>query len=177
MGGFGRLGPLLASPWPLFGLLLGSLGRPLASLWPLLASPWPPFGLPWPPLVALWPPLACPLAHLSVPLALPWRLLASLGVLWRPFGLPYRKKQDDRGQRTQNHMTKKAWMAGFPDQVKGRGLPLPYPCLGNPSKPYSSCGFAFVALGRLVFCGKGGQTVAKGRQETPRGATGAPKRR
>ena len=120
LGCFGRLWPLLASPWPPFGL-------PLASLWPPLASPWPPFGLSlaslglplasfWPPLVSLGrplAPLACPLAHLSVPLALPWRLLASLGVLWRPFGLPYRKKQDDRGQRTQNHMTKKAWM-GFP---------------------------------------------------------------
>ena len=135
---FGRLW----LPWASLGLPLASFWSPLASLWPLLASPWPPFGLSlaslglslasfWPPLVSLGrplAPLACPLAHLSVPLALPWRLLASLGVLWRPFGLPYRKKQDDRGQRTQNHMTKKAWM-GFP--IRGRGRVNPPPGTGD----------------------------------------------
>ena len=82
LGGFGRLGPLLASPWPPFGLLLASLGRPLASLWPLLASPWPPFGLPWSPLAALWPPWRARwpiLASLWRSLGASWRLLASFG--------------------------------------------------------------------------------------------------
>ena len=44
--------------------------------------------------------------------------------LWRPFGILYGRTQGDRGQRTQNHMTKMAWM-GFP--IRGRGGVNPSP--------------------------------------------------
>ena len=51
---FGLWGALAAFglPWPLLGLLLASLGLPLASLWP------PPFGGPWRPLGASLAPLS-----------------------------------------------------------------------------------------------------------------------
>ena len=63
------LGLLLASFWPHFGLLLGSIGLPLASPWPPLASLWPPFCLsfafPWPFYGLRWAPLACPCFSLA----------------------------------------------------------------------------------------------------------------
>ena len=78
LGCFGRLWPLLASPWPPFGLPLASLGLPLAAPWPPFGLPWPPLGLP---LASLWPPLASPWP----PFGLPW---ASLGISWAFLRLP-----------------------------------------------------------------------------------------